>query len=134
MARATSVLLVDDDSAVRQALHQALAFEDFTVVPAQDGAEAMRVFAENAIDVVLLDLDLGRENGWDTFDRLKGLRPHLPVIVMTARPEQHAAQAEPVAAVMMEKPLDVPTLVRMLNTLAAEAGQNQPGCPVAQHS
>ncbi len=131
MARATKVLLVDDDSTVRQALHQALVLEDFAVVPAQDGAEALRVFAENAIDVVLLDLDLGPESGWDTFDRLKGLRPHLPVVVMTARPEHHAALAGSTTAVVMEKPLDVPLLVRMLNTLAKGAAHNIPERPLA---
>jgi DNA-binding response OmpR family regulator len=121
MARVPRVLLIDDDSTVRQALHQALVREDFAVLPAQNGSEAMRVFAENAVDVVLLDLDLGRESGWDTFDRLKGLRPHLPVVVMSACPEQHANKAGSASTAVMEKPLDLPVLVRILNTLAAAA-------------
>ncbi len=132
MARATKVLLVDDDSNVRQALHQALVLEDFAVMPAQDGAEALQVFSENAIDVVLLDLDLGPEDGWRTYERLKRLRPHLPVVLMTASPERHAAQAESAFAKVLEKPLDVPLLVRTLNTLAAQDGHNHAERPLTQ--
>ncbi len=47
---AKTILLVEDDPAVREALEQALAFENYQVVPACDPQQAMRRFAENHID------------------------------------------------------------------------------------
>ena len=68
-AKAKRILLVDDDPAVRSALAQVLAEEGYTVLCGANGDEALRA-AENAIDLVLLDLNMPIRNGWDTFERL----------------------------------------------------------------
>ncbi len=122
MANRFSVLLVDDDLNVRQSLEQALALEDFHVVPAANSLEAMRGFGENWIDVVLLDVHLGTENGWDTCRELRRIEPRLPVIMMSGHAGESAAAAtsQEILA-FLEKPLDLALLFGKLGELAAIA-------------
>jgi len=119
------VLLVDDDVTVRQSLEQVLTLENFRVVPVSNGHDALREFGEKHIDIVLLDLNLGNESGWDTFDKLKRIRPYLPVIIMTGNPEHCSKLASDRAEAFMEKPLDLTILFRKLTDLAAQAAERR---------
>src|SRR6266478_313164 len=87
--RQRNILLIEGDLMVRQALGQALAVENYRVVPAQNQQEALREFSrqpiDQPIDVVLLDINPRDENAWETVERLTALQPNLPVIAMTAR-------------------------------------------------
>jgi len=116
---------VDDDYTVRQSLEQALILENFRVVAAANGQEALRGFGEHRIDILLLDLNLGQETGWDTLRQLRQIQPLLPVIIMTGNPGQCAPRSTRVDA-FMEKPLDLPVLIRKLTELG--------GTPEAQPS
>jgi DNA-binding NtrC family response regulator len=119
MARRVSILLVDDDSTVRQSLEQALLLEDYQVVSAANRSEALRGFGEHKIDVALLDVHLGEESGWDTCKDLRKIRPKLPVIMMTGHSDELLiAPAQPVEA-FLEKPLDLALLIRKLAEFAA---------------
>ena len=115
------ILLVDDDLGVRRMLQRVLEEEDYVVVPAADGMEALRAAASRAPDLVLLDLNLPLKNGWDTFERLTTDNPRLPVIIITARPNQLFPALASGAAALMEKPLDLPKLLRTIQDLLAEA-------------
>jgi DNA-binding response OmpR family regulator len=121
VARQTHVLLVDEDLPVRQALGRALTVENFHVVSAGSGSEAVQRFGEQSIDVLLLDLNPQSERGWDTLRRLTALQPLLPVIIITARAGQltSGSTARTVDA-WMEKPLDIPVLIQVLNELASQ--------------
>src|SRR6266545_1356865 len=81
-------------------------------------SKTMRRFAENHIDIALLDLNLGVETGWDTFQRLANLRPRLPIIVMSGRPDQFSHASARNAAGLMEKPLDLSYLFQKLAALS----------------
>jgi DNA-binding NtrC family response regulator len=123
MAKRLNILLVDDDLSVRQSLAHALASENFHVVSVAGSQDAIRSAGETPIDVVLLDLNLGDESGWDTYEQLKRLRPLLTFVLMSARIDPTApAQHEGVRA-FLEKPLDLPLLFQTLDQLAAG---NQP--------
>lgn len=118
--RQTNVLLVDEDLPVRQALGRALTVENFNVVSAASGHEAVQQFGENPIDVLLLDLNPQNERSWDTLRRLIALKPLLPVIIITARFRQQAAGKAGAVDAWMEKPLDIPILIQVLNELASQ--------------
>src|SRR5262245_61549891 len=114
------LLLVDDDPAIRQMLRRVLTEEGYEVVPATDGQEALNVAVSTAVDLVLLDLNLPVKNGWETLERMTTENPLLPVIVITARPNQlFHALASGVGA-LMEKPLDFPKLLETIRTLLDE--------------
>jgi|KBSSwiStaDraftv2_1062776.scaffolds.fasta_scaffold2970940_1 two-component system nitrogen regulation response regulator NtrX len=124
----THVLLVDDDANVRQSLEQALLKENFRVVAAATSQEAIQQFGEKRVDIVLLDLNLGKENGWDTVEKLRKIRPRLPVIVMTGQPEQVPSSAKAKSEIFMEKPLDLPALFQKLIEMTLRPDAPSPAC------
>ena len=125
-AQAKSILLVEDDPDVRTALEQALCCQHYHVVPAANGRQALVELAATQIDVVLLDLNLGPENGWSIFQEIIALQPLLPIVVMTGRPELFCHRELPRARAFMEKPLDLPVLFRLLEDLACGNSQLAP--------
>ena len=97
--------------------------EGFVVIPANDGAHALERIAAIPVDLVLLDLNMPRKNGWDTFERLSTEHPLVPVIVITARPNQLFTAMGAGVGALLEKPLDMPTLLRTIRRLLAESAE-----------
>ena len=125
MSARKNILLVDDDIAVREALGNALETENFHVVRASNGEEAMRKFLNNDIDIALLDLNLGDECGWDVVRQLKEIRPLLSTIVISAEPGRLSNQSAPQVDALMEKPLNLPVLFNTLNLFASESAEGR---------
>jgi two-component system response regulator MtrA len=80
----THVLLVEDDTRIRQALGLALADEDFQVSGAASGEEALALLERSGADVVLLDLMLPGIDGLQVCRTLRS-RGDLPIIIVSAR-------------------------------------------------
>jgi DNA-binding NtrC family response regulator len=118
MTEAVNILVIDDDRAVREALGSVLSMEQFEVVLAANSEEAVREFIRQKVDLVLLDLNLGREeNGWDIFHTLTDLCPSLPIVVISGQPERFLHESASIAAALFEKPIDLCLLVRTLRRL-----------------
>lgn len=118
--RKAKVLVVDDDFAVRESVALALRLENFHVVTASNGQEALERYFDGYVDLVLLDLNMPVKNGWDTFERLTALNPYLAIILITERLNQRELASVAGASALMEKPLDIVTLVSAMNRLVAE--------------
>ena len=119
------ILLVDDDQSVREMLGRLLTEEGYTVLPAGNGDEALEVANTVEVQLVLLDLNLPIKNGWATFEQLIKTHPLLPVIIITARPNQlFPALASGVGA-LMEKPLDFPKLFQTIHSLLEESAEKR---------
>ena len=106
---ALSVLVVDDESDIREALAELLADEGYEVQAARDGAEALKKARAFHPSVVLLDLMMPGMNGWEFRARQRG-DPELasiPVIVLSA-----FGRAPGVDAVgYLEKPFELEDLL-----------------------
>ena len=87
MAEAPTILLVDDEDAVQKLLTYPLERDGFTVVHARDGEEALARFAEEDIDLVVLDLMLPRLDGLEVCKRLRA-ESTVPIIMLTARDDE----------------------------------------------
>jgi DNA-binding response OmpR family regulator len=90
MSETPKVLVVDDDEHILRSLSQYLELEDFRVISASSGPEALRLFAEEKPDLLVLDVMMP---GMDGFQVLESLRKdpetaHVPVLMLTAR-DQH---------------------------------------------
>ncbi len=109
------VLVVDDEAPIRDALSRVLQLEQYDVVCACSSREAIQQFCETEIDLVLLDLNFPDEDGWEICHRLTDLDPLVPVIVISARPDQSPLLMASKARALMEKPLDLPLLLRMVS-------------------
>src|SRR5687767_6622625 len=87
MAEASTILLVDDEDAVQKLLTYPLERDGFKVVHARDGEEALVRFAEESVDLVVLDLMLPRVDGLEVCRRLRATSS-VPIIMLTARDDE----------------------------------------------
>lgn len=118
----TKVLLVDDDPSVLSALTGVLESEGYDVRHAVNGYEALVAFHTLPdIGIVLLDLSMPVLGGWDAFERFTATNPRLPIIIITARPDQQTMAEAAGAGALMEKPLDIPVLLETMQKLLAES-------------
>jgi two-component system, OmpR family, response regulator len=82
-----TILLVDDEDSVRKVLAFPLEKDGYTVVQAVDGEDALRQFAANPIDLVVLDIMLPRLDGLEVCKRLRATSA-VPIIMLTARDDE----------------------------------------------
>jgi len=87
MADAATILLVDDEDSVQKLLTFPLEREGFTVIHARDGEEALARFAEEDVDLVVLDLMLPKLDGLEVCKRLRATST-VPIIMLTARDDE----------------------------------------------
>ena len=118
--KAVRILVVDDDPSVRSALRDLLLTEGYSVHEAEDGRVAIAAVQEKVPHLVLLDLNMPRKDGWATFERLMTIHPALPVVIITARPQQGELARSQGAAGFMEKPLKPELLLHLIEKLLAE--------------
>src|SRR4029078_6755280 len=112
MARGT-VLIADDDTAIRTVLNQALARAGFAPRATGNAATIWRWVSQGEGDVVITDVVMPDENAFDLIPRIKKLRPDLPIIVMSAQNTLMTAltAAEKGAFEYLPKPFDLSEVV-----------------------
>ena len=92
----TTILIVEDNEASRDALSRRFARRDYRVIVAADGAQGVTLAMTEMPDVILMDLGLPVIDGWEATKALKedfGTR-HIPIVVLSA----HAMAADRDAA------------------------------------
>ncbi|MCA9709760.1 MAG: response regulator transcription factor [Myxococcales bacterium] len=82
---ATTVLVVEDDPAIREGLVDALGFGGHRVLQAADAPAGTDAALRSRCDLVLLDLMLPGGDGFEVLTEIRRLKPALPVIILTAR-------------------------------------------------
>ncbi len=118
-----TILLADDDAAIRTMVGRILKEENYEVCFAKTGREAASKFLEGLPDLILLDLNMPDKDGWEAWHLIQTLDPLVPVIVITARPHQYEEAVRQRVDALMEKPLDLPLLLQTIKTLLAESNQ-----------
>ena len=118
-----TILIVDDDAPIRESLRKVLQAEGYEVVLAADGLEALNRFDPERVDLLLLDLNMPGKSGWDVFERFTFINPLLPIIIITGRDNQCELAVAAGVGALMEKPLDVPFLLRTMTDLLAEPAE-----------
>src|ERR1017187_2740357 len=111
------ILVVDDDSSVREMLTRVLVGEGYLVWAAADGTAALEVAAAAKVDLVLLDLNMPGKSGWDSFERLTAEISLLAVIIVTARSNQLFTALGAGVGALLEKPLDFPKLLQTISQI-----------------
>src|SRR6266513_2750701 len=87
MPYASTILLVDDEDSIQKLLTYPLEREGFRVVPARDGEEALRRFAAEPFDLVVLDVMLPKLDGLEVCRRMRS-QSSVPIIMLTARDDE----------------------------------------------
>lgn len=81
------VLLIDDDRSVLEMVEEALKSHGMIVHPFNDGRRALGLLEQTsgpAFDLVVSDINMDGMDGFDVIHRVKSVKPHLPVVLMTA--------------------------------------------------
>jgi two-component system, cell cycle sensor histidine kinase and response regulator CckA len=111
-----TLLLVEDEAAVRGSVRRLLERQGYTVVEARHGAEALRIAesGEPPIDLVLTDLVMPEMGGRELVDRLRARQPSLKVLYMSGYSERAVTVdgVMPPATGFMEKPFTIEQLTR----------------------
>jgi diguanylate cyclase (GGDEF)-like protein len=84
---AVKILIADDDPDIRDVLKLTLSEENYEVIEAEDGEEALKIIESKPLDLVLLDYKMPKIDGREACRRVKNdlLLRHLPIIMVTAR-------------------------------------------------
>ena len=91
-----SVLVVEDDSFLRELIAQALENHGFHVETAATAADAKRAFSRGDHDSVILDISLGPgPNGFDLADVLRQSSPHVAIVFLTSFPDSRVVGRDP---------------------------------------
>lgn len=96
----TTVLVIDDEEAVRSLLRQLLQRRGFAVIEARDGEEGLRCFHSQPVDLVICDLIMPRLNGVETILGLRRASPDVKIIAMSGGGRSHAIELLKVAGDM----------------------------------
>ncbi|SFV38994.1 nitrogen regulation protein NR(I) [Hyphomicrobium facile] len=126
MARGT-ILIADDDTAIRTVLNQALARAGFAPRATGNAATLWRWVSQGEGDVVITDVVMPDENAFDLIPRMKKLRPDLPIIVMSAQNTLMTAltAAEKGAFEYLPKPFDLNEVVAVVSRALSEPGRKR---------
>ncbi|MDZ4780637.1 MAG: response regulator [Planctomycetia bacterium] len=124
-----SILITDDDDALREALGTVFAPRGFKVHLASDGEWALRIIRSEPVDIVLLDMHMPRLTGLETIRQLKQFKADLPCILMSADADdalvRQAQQAD--AYAVLRKPVSGCQVSRTVCDALAQAYDWPPG-------
>lgn len=114
-----TVLIVDDEAAIRRAVQGVLQDDGFLTIQVESGEDALRVVAERQPDLVLLDIWMSGLDGIETLRILRERWPRLPVVMMSG----HASIATAIEATrigasdFIEKPIDLDRLLAAVRAI-----------------
>lgn len=78
-----SILVIDDEKAIRKTLTEILNFEGFTVDEAADGVEAIKKIKEQNYDCIICDIKMPKMDGIEVLDQTRQIKPDIPFIVIS---------------------------------------------------
>lgn len=117
------LLIVDDHTIFRAGIARLVADEPDLHVAAEaaDGSAAIALVRQQAFDLVLLDINMGARNGFDTLTALRAERPRLPVIMLSMYAESQYARLalRSGANAYLSKDVDTEELLRAIRRVAA---------------
>ena len=119
-----TILVCDDDSAIRTVLNQALGRAGYDVRTTGTAAALWRSVSAGDGNLVITDVVLPDESGFDLIPRIKRIRPDLPVLVMSAQNTLLTAitAAERGAFEYLPKPFDLKELIQVVQRALASPG------------
>ena len=123
----TSLLVVDDDRAVRKLLERIAIRAGFDVTPAKDGQHAIELLSERTFEIVIVDLMMPRVSGYDLVQKISTMSPRPTVIVATALTNGDVAKLDDsMVRRVIRKPFDVNAVAKTLVEVAAEIAAGRP--------
>ena len=125
--QAPTVLVVEDDTSLRDLLHEVLVDEGYRVLRAADGVEGLRLAVADRPAMILLDMGIPPSSGTELLARLRQDRAtaHIPVVALTGQTSPVGDGLDGLAG-WIEKPFDLDALLTQVGQLAAHRGLTGP--------
>jgi len=103
-----TVLIVDDEMAIRETMEQILSYEGYHVLKAGSGKDALAILDDNSVDAILLDIKMPQMDGFEVLQKINDRGTQVPVIIISGHGNiETAVEAVKGGAYdFMEKPLD----------------------------
>jgi len=122
MPKTGTILVADDDSAIRTVVSQALTRAGYDVRTAGNAAALWRYVQQGDGDLIVTDVMMPDENAFDLIPRIRKLRPQIPIVVMSAQNTFMTAikASERGAYEYLPKPFDLAELVSIVGRALAE--------------
>ena len=127
------IVVVEDEPAIADFLVRGLEAAGYSVALATDGPAGERLVLDGEADLVVLDVMLPGKGGLEVLEAIRAVRPHLPVIILSAKGEieDRIAGLDSGATDYVTKPFSVPELLARvrahLRTGSAEGGRIRAG-------
>ena len=115
------VLLIEDDDPVRELIGRALRANGFEVVAAASGEEALDLEPTRHVDLLLSDVMLPNQNGFEVANQIRSRSPHIPVVFMSGYYDQVVAEAAhlDITSTILQKPFAMADLMAHLRNIYA---------------
>ena len=123
------ILIIDDDEAIRESIKEILRFNDYSVVEANNGVTGLKIYAEDRIDLIILDLFMPRMDGYMFMEQLHQIvdgdpinRKYPLILVITAAEVGFdLGFSHNLGAVeVLQKPYDNDHLLKKIKTILAK--------------
>jgi CheY-like chemotaxis protein len=111
------ILLVDDNTIVRDMLVDLVGSLGYHADAAVGGEEALDLFDRGRYGVVLTDLVMPGMSGWEVLAALRQRDPHIPVVIVTGSPVVGDPRAAQPGVAVLKKPVDVTALDSMIKQM-----------------
>lgn len=123
------ILIADDDRDLLELVAFTLTQAGFFIVKASDGAAALRAFATEAPDLLILDINMPVRSGFDVCEEVRRESARVPVMMLTVRGEEEdlVRALEIGADDYLNKPFSPRTLIARVKALLRRAGQEPSG-------
>jgi DNA-binding response OmpR family regulator len=133
MPESPTILLVDDEDSIQKLLTYPLERDGYRVVQARDGEEALKRFAEEDVDLVVLDIMLPKIDGLEVCKRLRA-GSTVPIIMLTARDDEldKVLGLELGADDYITKPFSIREFRSRVRALLRRAGASRRDVPAAE--
>ena len=121
MHRKTTILLIDDDQAIREILTDYLRELGYKILTAADGLEGMDKIRLQNFDLLLVDIRIPYVSGLGLLQIARDINQDIPIVCMTGygdSPERIAAEEE--AKYILSKPFDLKELAKAIEFLLPE--------------
>ena len=114
------ILLVEDDDSVRELIGRALRANGFDVVAAASGEEALDLEHDRHVDVLLSDVMLPNQNGFEVANQIHARSPRIPIVFMSGYYDQAVAEAAhlDISSTILQKPFAMADLLEHLRALS----------------
>src|SRR5688500_7038877 len=129
----TSLLIVDDDPAIRKLLARIAQREGFDVATARDGVDALEQFEQKQYQIAIVDLMMPRLSGYELVQKINAIVPRPIVIVATALTNGDVASLDDsLVRRVIRKPFDIKAVAQELVETAKQHGSG--GTPTVVES